>query len=260
MKINYHYGILNRTLVNGRINPTKNLVDAFPMQNGYPITDPSSLYDPSNPYANRDPRLDLYIVYNGSSLKGETILTGVGGGSNAKDSLQNSTRTGYYLRKMLREDVNMNPNSTNTKKHYSVYMRYTELFLIYAEAANEAWGPDGTGTNGFSARDVIASIRNRAGIAQPDNYLASISTKEDMRNLIHNERRLELCFEGFRFWDLRRWNNDLTESAKGVNVNGTNYNVVDVEPRSYDNSFMHYGPLPYGEVVKFDALIQNKDW
>jgi hypothetical protein len=139
-------------------------------------------------------------------------------------------------------------------------MRYTEIFLTYAEAANEAWGPTGTGPNDFSARDVIAAIRKRAGISQPDNYLASISTIEDMRNLIHNERRLELCFEGFRFWDLRRWNADLTETAKGINIIGANYTVVNVEPRTYDNSYMHYGPIPNGEIVKFSALIQNKGW
>ena len=186
----------------------------------------------------------------------------MGGGVNAKDSLPTSTRTGYYLRKLLREDVNMDPTATNTQKHYEVHMRYTELFLIYAESANEAWGPDGTGPNAFSARDVIRAIRKRAGISQPDNYLASITTKEDMRTLIRNERRLELCFEGFRFWDLRRWNADLTEAAKGVNIDrsGTVFSVVDVEPRAYDNSYMIFGPLPASEILKFNALVQNKGW
>lgn len=245
---------------NGNVNPTQNLVDAFPMANGYPITDPASNYNPSNPYANRDPRLTLYIACNGNKMCNNTIYTGVGGGINAKDSISTSTRTGYYMRKLLREDVNLNPVSKSSKNHYMVHMRYTELFLIYAEAANEAWGPDGTGTNDFSARQVIAAIRKRAGIQQPDNYLASISTQEDMRKLIHNERRLELCFEGFRFWDLRRWNADLTETVKGVQINGNSFSPVDVESRDYDNSFMHYGPLPQSEVLKYNALIQNKGW
>ena len=246
----------------GNVNPSQNLVDAFPMANGYPISDPLSLYNLATPYAGRDPRLSLYIVYNGSTMKGVTIKTGVGGGVNAKDSLQTSTRTGYYLRKLLREDVNMDPVSISTKQHYEVHMRYTEIFLIYAEAANEAWGPNGTGANGFSARDAIAAIRKRAGISQPDNYLASITTKEAMRELIRNERRLELCFEGFRFWDLRRWKADLTKAAKGININktNTNFTVVDVESRAYNNDFMHYGPLPEKEIIKFNALIQNKGW
>lgn len=244
----------------GQINPTQNLVDAFPAVNGYPISDPLSLYNPANPYANRDPRLALYIIYSGNTMATKVINTGLGGGSNAKDSIQTSTRTGYYLKKLLREDVNLNPASPSTKKHYEVYMRFTELFLIYAEAANEAWGPDGIGTNGLSARSAIAALRIRAGIAQPDNYLASISTKEDMRNLIRNERRIELCFEGFRFWDLRRWKSDLTETAKGINITKTSFTVVDVEQRLYNNDFMHYGPIPEREFLKYNSLIQNKGW
>jgi hypothetical protein len=81
-----------------------------------------------------------------------------------------------------------------------------------------------------------------------------------MRELIHNERRLELCFEGFRFWDLRRWKADLTENAKGIQINGSMLSIVDVEQRLYDNSYMHYGPLPETEIIKFNALIQNKGW
>jgi hypothetical protein len=190
-----------------------------------------------------------------------TINTRVGGGVNAKDSLPTSTRTGYYLRKLLREDVSLDPVTGTSKKHYDVHMRFTEIFLIYAEAANEAWGPDGMGTNGFSARNVIAAIRKRAGLKQPDNYLTSITTKEDMRKLIRNERRLELCFEGFRFWDLRRWKANLTETAKGININktSTSFTIVDVESRTY-NDFMFYGPLPEKEIVKFNALVQNEGW
>ncbi|MCE5345418.1 MAG: RagB/SusD family nutrient uptake outer membrane protein [Bacteroidales bacterium] len=244
----------------GNVNPTQNLVDAFPMANGYPISNPASKYNPANPYAGRDPRLALYIVYNGSKMKGETIQTGLGGGINAKDSIQTSTRTGYYMRKLLREDVNMNPTASTTKNHYDVHMRYTELFLIYAEAANEAWGPDGMGANGFSARNIVAAIRKRAGITQPDNYLTSISTKVDMRELIHNERRIELCFEGFRFWDLRRWKANLNETANGVNIENTNFSYVTVEPRLYNNSYMLYGPIPHGEIIKFSSLVQNEGW
>jgi hypothetical protein len=244
----------------GRVNPSQNLVDAFPMANGYPITDAvNSGYDPSNPYLNRDPRLSLYILYNGGTLGGTTIYTGLGGGVNAKDSVSISTRTGYYLKKLLREDVNLNPVSTNSKKHYPVHLRYTELFLIYAEAANEAYGPNGTGGNGFSARDVNAAIRQRAGIAQPDNYLLSISTKEAMRNLIRNERRLELCFEGFRFWDLRRWDENLQHTVQGVYYNGSSYSLVNVETHSFQ-PYMKYGPIPESEILKYSALVQNEGW
>lgn len=243
----------------GEINPTQNLVDAFPMKNGYPITDENSGYDPQNPYANRDPRLSLYVVYNGSKMKNTVINTGVGTGDNGLDAVQNSTRTGYYLKKLLREDVNANPSSVSNQKHFNTHIRYTELFLNYAEAANEAWGPDAAGTNGFSAKEVIAAIRKRAGIAQPDEYLASVSGQDEMRQLIRNERRLELCFESFRFWDLRRWKEDLTVPAKGVQIQDNNFTYFTVEERAYDNAYMHYGPLPDKEIVKF-SLIQNNGW
>lgn len=246
----------------GQLNPTQNIVDAFPMQNGYPITDVLSGYDPNNPYEGRDPRLALYIIFNGSTYKGATITTGTGGRENAKDSVPSSTRTGYYLKKLLVENVNMNPIGTTQENHYSVHLRYTDFFLMYAEAANEAWGPDGDGGGfGFSARDVIEAIRKRAGIEQPDAYLTSIGSKEAMRQFIRNERRLELCFEGHRFWDLRRWKENINETARGVEINhdATMYRYVDVEQRLY-RDFMYSGPVPNTEITKYNNLVQNKGW
>lgn len=243
----------------GRVNPSQNLVDAFPMINGYPISHSGSGYAADKPYTNRDPRLALYIIYDGSKYKNTTIRTGVGGGVNAVDSVVNSTRTGYYLKKLLREDVNANPTSLSDQKHFDTHMRYTEIFLNYAEAANEAWGPTGRGTNNFSAKDIIGVIRKRAGIRQPDDYLNSITDKETMRQLIQNERRIELCFEGFRFWDLRRWKKDLTEAVNGVHIKNGTYTIFKVEDRVYDNKYMHYGPIPNNEIVKF-GITQNGGW
>jgi len=244
---------------NGRVNPTQNLVDAFPMANGYPITDPASGYVATNPYANRDPRLRYYVVVNGTNMRSTNIFTKTDSPTNdAVDILPTSTRTGYYLRKLLNESANANPNASSVQKHYPVHIRYTEIFLIYAEAANEAFGPEGVGTAGFSARDVISAIRKRAGIAQPDNYLASITSKEDMRKVIRNERRLELSFEGFRFWDIRRWKENLTEPAKGVIINNNMFNIQTVENRQYSQD-MHYGPIPLTEALKA-GLLQNKGW
>ncbi|MBR1461940.1 MAG: RagB/SusD family nutrient uptake outer membrane protein [Prevotella sp.] len=250
---------------NGRVNPSQNLVDAFPMANGLPITDPNSGYDPQNPYANRDPRLDLYIIHNGTTFKGQTINTAVDGSND--DALGRddgrSTRTGYYLKKLLVEDVNCNPSNKAGQFHIRPWMRYTEFFLSYAEAANEAWGPTGAGSNGFSAYDVIKAIRQRAGINAMDSYLETCKAdKNMMRELIRNERRIELCFEGFRFWDLRRWNvgvSKLNETVKGMRITNNHYEVFNVEDRKYSD-YMIYGPIPYSEILKFDALIQNKGW
>lgn len=251
----------------GQVNPTQNLVDAFPMANGYPISSSESGYNSQGPYANRDPRLSLYIVVNGTVMGNDskTIDTSVDNTAN-RDGLNRengySTRTGYYLRKHLREDVYLSSTTTTGQPHYSPRIRYTEIFLNYAEAANEAWGPTGMGTHGYSAYDVIKAIRQRAGVGTDngDPYLESVKNDQtQMRELIRNERRLELCFEGFRFWDLRRWNLSLNEPAKGVRISAGTYQVFDVESRTY-NDFMRFGPIPYSEVVKFDALEQNQGW
>ncbi len=249
----------------GRINPTQNFVDAFPMANGYPIDDPDGGYNANAPYADRDPRLSEYVIYNGTTYAGNTIVTGsYGTDDNALNRTSNSTRTGYYMKKLLRDDCNPNPSAQNPKYHYPVYMRYTEIYLAYAEAANEAWGPQGKGSHGYSAYDVIKAIRARAGVgaANGDAYLESISgDKDKMRELIRNERRIELSFENKRFWDLRRWKVDLTEPARGMDVQqpGGPYKVIEVEARNY-RDYMYHGPIPQGEDLKWSNLEQNAGW
>lgn len=248
----------------GRINPTQNLVDAFPAANGYPITDERSGYDDTDPYTSRDPRLAAYIIYNGSKYKDATINTSLS--STTDDGLNkiaNSTRTGYYMKKLLRDDCNPNPNSKNAQYHYPVYIRYTEIFLDYAEAANEAWGPQGKGSHNYSAYDVIKAIRNRAGITDTDYLDECAQSKEKMRELIRNERRLELCFENKRFNDLRRWKAPLTEPVMGVRISSeagiSLFEPFKVEDRKYDD-YMYYGPIPQTELLKWDQLKQNDGW
>ncbi|MCD8739282.1 RagB/SusD family nutrient uptake outer membrane protein [Mucilaginibacter roseus] len=249
----------------GRLNPTQNLVNAFPAVNGYPIDNTASGYNEATPYANRDPRLALYIVLNGSTAGPGSTVIYTATDRNTNDGLnkvETSTRTGYYMRKLLRQDVNRNSSSISNQKHYNPHIRYTEIYLSYAEAANEAWGPLATGGHSYSAYDVIKKIRQRAGIGlnNGDAYLESIKgDKNAMRTLIRNERRLELCFEGFRFWDLRRWNANLNEPALGVNITQSTYTQINVENRAYA-SFMNYGPVPYSEILKFKALQQNNGW
>ena len=248
---------------NGRINPTQNLVDAFPMANGYPITASGSGYSAQNPYADRDPRLSEYIMYNGTVYRDTEIITGsYSTDDNGLNRISNSTRTGYYLRKLLRDDCDPNSTTQLAQYHYPVYIRYTEIFLNYAEAANEAWGPTGTGSFGYSAYDVIKALHDRAGVG--NDYLDSIQgDKEKMRELIRNERRIEMCFENKRFWDMRRWKLDLTEPAYGVRIEQSGssliYNEFEVEPRNY-KSHMYYGPIPETEVLKWSNLDQNQGW
>ncbi|MBR4897228.1 MAG: RagB/SusD family nutrient uptake outer membrane protein [Prevotella sp.] len=266
----------------GRTNPSQNLVDAFPMRNGRPITDPASGYDPKNPYANRDPRLEISILYNGRTLRKTEIITGTYPNENNEtddnlNKIEKSTRTGYYLLKLLRDDVSPLSSSLIEQQHIYPRIRYTEMFLAYAEAANDAWGPktDGAGV-GMTAYDVIKAIRERAGLgtdefsmplAEGDAYLEECAgDKTKMTNLIRNERRLELCFENKRFWDLRRWLLPLDETVKGMKIERDektgelSYTVIDVEERKYDNSYQCYGPIPKGEMLKWSNLKQNKGW
>ena len=248
---------------NGRTNPTQNLVDAFPDAKGYPITDARSEYDESNPYANRDPRLAKYIIYNGATagVENKVIKTGSSSGDDGIGRRDASTRTGYYMKKMLRMTANCNPSSTSKVTKYSCKARFTEFFLDYAEAANEAWGPKNPGTHAYSAYDVIKAIRHRAGLTD-DTYLDECAGDQaKMRELIRNERRLELCFEGFRFWDLRRWNQlDKLTSVQGIDWNNDTFTILpNVEERHFD-SYMNYGYIPYSEALKYSNLHQNKGW
>lgn len=82
-----------------------------------------------------------------------------------------------------------------------------------------------------------------------------------MRKLIRNERRLELCFEGFRFWDLRRWKEDLNQPVYGIDwdKNSGTFKTFEVEKRDYED-YMYYCPIPNSEILKFSNLVQNKGW
>lgn len=86
-----------------------------------------------------------------------------------------------------------------------------------------------------------------------------------MRQLIRNERRLELCFEGHRFWDLRRWKENLNVTARGIGINNGMVDLgalglgVDIEARRFEN-YMYYGPIPLSETLKWSNLQQNTGW
>ena len=242
---------------NGRVNPSQNLVDAFPAANGWPITEPASLYDPSDPYANRDPRLGKYVIHNGSVFKNVTMNT-INDPQDGVDAIANrSTRTGYYLRKLMSEDVSLVTGSTATSRHFVVLMRYTEAYLIYAEAACNAWGADGKGTHAYSAKDIIAAVRSTAGIAQPDSYLASITGDDELMELILNERRLELAFESIRYWDIRRHKDMEAMTATAAGTKDGGLTAVDIENRVFAD-YMIYGPIPYTEEQK--GIEQNQGW
>lgn len=249
----------------GYTSPSQNLVNSFPAKNGYPIGHPQANYDPENPYAQRDPRLELNVLYNGENFLGDPLETFIGG-RDSKEKNYNATRTGYYVRKWLALENLLEPENLGSQHHYYVLFRKTELLLNFAEASNEAYGPLGIGEgNSMSALDAMKMIRKKAGINNQD-YVISIaaSGQKEFRKLIQNERRIELAFENHRFFDMRRWLLPLNEDVNGVKITKTaddsfSFQEYKVEARPFNQLRDYYLPIPYDEQIKSD-LINNLGW
>lgn len=242
----------------GSFNPTQNLVDAFPMVDGYPRgTSPTKTYDPNNVATNRDPRMDLFIVRNGESIFAlPTAVNTLAGGTDAYGSDVNATRSGYYLQKLLDPSVSLKSGSVVTTTFAAILLGKPELYLNFAEAAIHVTGNPDTKIYGYSAREVLAKIRNRS-LGAGDVYLPTVSSAAGLLNLILTERRIELCFEDFRFWDLRRLSNGVTDlTALNAPVFGI-YSANPVETRSYKSPYM---PMPYSEMLKTTKLVNNAGW
>lgn len=244
----------------GQTSPTQELVNTFPMANGLPIGDPGSGFDENNPYSNRDPRLTYTILYNGAQWLNSQIQTFEGGQSKPNGSLQ-QTKTGYYMRKFMGDFENTNAYSSHSTDW--LIMRYADIILGYAEALNESAGPN---SNVYNA---LISIRQRAGIeAGAGLYgLKAGMTKDEMRTVIRNERRIELAFEECRYWDIRRWKlaeTKMNEERTGISIvktgNTLNYNAIDVLKTRFDKPKMYLYPIPYDEVQKNPNMKQNPGW
>lgn len=262
---NANYPIAERGAA--KTGPSQNLVDAFYTKNGFPINDIRSGYDATNPYADRDPRLYLNVLHNGSDFNNRNLETYVGG-IDSRESYQKNTRTGYYVRKWLSLQPGLiSVDNSSNSRHYNPYFRRTELFLNLAEAANEAYGPNDVG-DGVSqnALSIIKSIRSKAGISN-NTYVDEVAAlgKDEFRKLIQNERRLELAFENHRYFDLRRCLLPLDETVQGVKItkeldNTLTYETVDVEARNFTSIKYYYAPLPYDELSKSPNLVNNVGW
>lgn len=263
---------------NGQLGATQDLVDAFPMKNGYPITHPLSGYDPANPYLNRDPRFYSTIFHNTAKANRAGTTTAMytfenhEGGKDAALSSSNNSRTNYHIKKFVFMGLNWSDASINRQPHSKFFIRWAHMCLAFAEAANQVVGPTDASKYGLSAKDAIKYLRARrtydnvVGLTV-DPYLDEIANKgkDDFYSLVKNERRIETCFEGMRFYDLRRWSTDLTElnkAARGVkivkNADGTfSYQYIEVEPRIYKSAYL---PIPYDEILKMKSLVQNEGW
>lgn len=175
--------------------PTQNLIDAYEMISGKLITDPSSGYDPQSPYTNRDGRLAKTVLLNNSSWNGRNVQSWLGGLDGVDQD--RGTKTGYYLKKHVVQNVDI--YNDKTAAHTWPLIRLAEVYLNYAEALNE-YNP---GNNAIIT--YLNMIRARAGMPA-----ISALSQDEMRKLIRRERRIELAFEGHRFWDVRRWKEGTT--------------------------------------------------
>lgn len=243
----------------GRTQPLQNLVDAYEMKaTGKAISDATSGYIAAAPYEGRDPRFNFSILHDGSTWKGERVNTFLDSGRDGIDPGGNSvqTQTGYYLSKTV--DENVNTFNGVVGDHYWLYMRYEDALLAYAEAQNEALDvPDA------SVYNAVNAVRTRPGIEMP--AIPTSLTKTEMRQKIRHERRIELAFEGQRFWDVRRWRigEQVMKSANGVIVekkNGqTTYQYRLITSRIYRPAFDLY-PILQTEIDRQKALNQNPDY
>lgn len=260
------------------VAPTQDLVDAFPMANGYPINDKRSNYDPTHPYEGRDPRFYATIFYNGAQVRrlnnaSEVMYTFecANGGKDAPGSNEVSA-TGYYIKKFIYRNWNTNDTTKELGYRCIHFMNWTKMCLIFAEAANKYVGPTDEGTYGYSARQAIAWLRNRPtnddepglgtfGDLYLDECAAEATTFE---GLVKNEWRVETCFEGDRYYNLRRWATDVSEINKPIhmakisNQSGLiSYEYPVVETLKYPSL---WAPIPYTEIRKCPKLLQNQGW
>lgn len=246
----------------GGVDPTQELVDDYEMDNGLPISDPASGYNAQNPYVHREKRFYESIVYDGSFWYDGIIYTRQGIGSPNEIDLSDhndATQTGYYLRKRCNDKITLGSDNwdgaSGGQNYY--YFRYAEVLLNYAEAQNEAIGPDA------SVYDAINKVRSRAELPA----LPAGLSQDAMRTAIWRERRVELAFEDKRWWDLIRWsiahinlNTQLHGIAITTGTGGTLiYTPVTVPggDRKFDASKNNLFPIPQSALDQNKKLTQN---
>lgn len=246
--------------------PTQNLVDAYEVKVNATTAVPFDWNNPAhaaNPYANRDPRLGMTILYNGSTWKSQ-LVQAYYGGLNASPKPY-ATKTGYYLKKFMVESISLSPTNPGVARHVWVLFRYPEILLNYAEAMNEVYGPEATGPAplNMTAKAAVDIVRARTGVAMPA-FPAGLS-QAVFRDKLRNERRVELAFEDHRFWDIRRWKiGSQTTTIRGVDITKSETNVLTYTPKTVEtrvwNDRMYLYPIPQTEYFINNKLGQNPGW
>lgn len=212
--------------------PVRDLIDAYLMKDGLPRTE-SPLYDPAKPYENRDPRMSQTIVYPGDTFQGELVTPA------------RFVVTGYGTKKYTVYDKEPNSNNIQGDRSEINYMviRFADVLLMYAEAQNEAAGPDA------SVYAAINQIRTRAGMPK----VAEGKTQAELREIIRLERRIELAQEGFYYNDIRRWKT----AEKVLNAPILTYDNKTIMTRTFNPARDYWWPIPDVQRDRNPSLEQN---
>lgn len=265
----------------GAIGASQELVDAFPMKNGYPITDARSGYNPADPYKDRDPRFYSVVFYNNAKANRNNDVTkpmytfeNFEGGKDAAGASAQNSLTNYHIKKFVWMGWNKSDASINRQFHAKQFFEWSDMVLAFAEAANHVVGPNDAARYGKSAKDAMVYLRTRKtydnanGIGATDPYLTEVADAGEAAfdAFVKNERRIETCFEGNWFFDIRRWSTTLDGLNKPVHgaaivKNGDGTFTYDLAKKVQDRNFTSaYLPIPYSEMLRMSKLVQNEGW
>lgn len=270
------------------VNPSQNFVDKFETKWGEPLNTEADRaaaaaaghYNEQDPYKDRDPRFYIDILYNQAKVPGFTtaqIWYEVKADGSVTYSELLDTKylgrsfTGYMIRKIWGEASNKNRTSV---LYTDPLMRLTELYLNYAEAANEAWGPNGKAPAAtMTSLEAINFVRNR--IAQAPVLAQYAGSKDIFRERIKNERNVELAYEGHYYFDIRRWMDapkayagpimgvQIEKVAKSAEYpTGFKYTRYPLEPlrQSSWKDAMYYLPFNPEDNFKMKNFVPNEVW
>ncbi|MDR0667507.1 MAG: RagB/SusD family nutrient uptake outer membrane protein [Prevotellaceae bacterium] len=245
-----------------QLSPLQELVDSYPMQNGKAIGERGSDYDAQQPFANRDPRLAATIAYDGNTyplIDGSTavVRTTPGASPDGYGFSSNCSATGYYLKKYWDNDYRASLSSgLNT-----ILIRYADVLLMYAEACAET-----TGLTAGEWNRTIGLLRARAGFTSEGCAFPSDKTTDELIQIVRNERRCELAFEGVRLKDIYRWRiaetvlNGWCHGLYTGETIGTDNGFVRVEQRRFLPAKHYLWPIPQTDRDINKNLTPNPGW
>jgi hypothetical protein len=252
--------------------PTHNIVKNFAMDNGLPISDPESGYNPNDPWTGLEPRFYKFIVIDGenfSNISADDKYAELFTGGRHRSQINPPSVTGYYAKKFSGMDKSFTVSKAGNLAAYVPYLRLSDIYLMYAEAVLFSNGGTPNSTSGnysLTAADAVNAIRNRAQL--PNLEAKYTANNEVFFEEIVRERAVELFMEGARFCDLRRWNRngdsryldktaidfDRGEDGKPINIRER------VVVRRVADKKHNWLPLPVSETKIYEGFPQNPGW